>query len=388
MASTLQFTPNTYNGEAAAGYVSKALLGATSLAEGHLQVIPNIKKRRVLRTLEQEVIFQDASCQFNPEGNTVIGERALTPVEMSVMYELCYHDLRDSWEARQLNAGTGNEEVPSDLAQFLIGQMRSKINAGIEKLIWLGKTGSEFAFSGSYPGLLALMEADNTVRKMALPASASQSITGITVAANAVVSVSSTANLRTGDRVSIQGVSNALLANGAPISGQSFTITVINGTSFSLNATTTGTAQGAGGTAQFVNRSNVIEVLTTLYNSLPDTLKHHPDFKLFVPMHVADAYRLVQAEVATGAGAWFATERALNFLGKPLVALPWFRANHLAATLSTNLFFGTDLLADFNAIQVVDLRNSTADQKVRFRAAFSSDVNYAFGEQIVLCRAA
>jgi hypothetical protein len=387
MASQIIFNPNTYSGQAAAGYVSQALLGAKSLNANYLQVIPNVKKRRVLRTIEQDVVFQDSACAFSAAGNTTVGERYLDPVSMSVMYELCYHDLQDSWEADRLNAGANSGNVPSDLALFLISRMQEKIANGIEKLIWLGKTGSEFGFTGTYPGFFSLMDTNSSVSK--INGNIGQlAISGISIAANAVVTVASTTNLKTGNKVTIIGANAATLVGGVAISGQTFSITVLSSTTFSIGATTTGTATGAAGFVQFINQSNVIDVLTAVYNSLPDAIKHHPQFSFFVPMHVADAYRLAQSSVATGAGSWFTNDKGLNFLGKPLAEMPYFKANTILATRKTNLYFGTDLLADMNQVQVVDMRATTADQKVRFRAAFSSDVNYAFGEEVLLYRPA
>jgi len=387
MSSSLVFTPNTYAGKAAGSYLSTALLSAVSLQRGYLKVVPNIKKKRVLRTLEQDVVFQNASCNFNAAGDTTISERYLAPVEMSVMYEMCFKDLQESWEADMLTAGAGNAQVPTDLAQFLINRMQTKIALGIEKLIWQGKTGAEFTFTGNFPGLLSLLEADSAVAKMKSNVG-ELAIAGITIAANAVVTVASTATLKTGDRVTIIGANAATLVGGVAISGQTFTITVINDTTFSLGATTTGTATGAAGKVQFINQSNVIAVLSAIFNSIPDAVKHSPEFKLFVPLHVANAYRLAQAAVATGSGPYFTTDKALNFLGYPMVELPWFNANTIVATHSANLFFGTNLLADFNTVQIVDMRATTADQKIRYRANFNADVNYAFGEEVVVCRPA
>jgi len=387
MPSQITFSPNTYAGQAASGYVSLALLGAKSLAANYLQVIPNIKKRRVLRTIEQDVVFQDAACTFSASGNTTVGERYLNPVNMSVMYELCYHDLQDSWEADMLNSGANNTNVPTDLSQFLISRMQEKISNGIEKLIWLGKTGSEFTFSDSYSGLLSQMDTDSAVKKMT--SSVGQlAISGISIASNGIVTVASTANLKTGDKVTIVGANAATLCGGTSINGQTFSITIVSATTFSLGVATTGTATTSAGFVQFINQSNVIEVLSVMYNSLPDAIKHNPQFSFFVPMHIADAYRLAQSSVATGAGSWFSTDKGLNFLGKPLAEMPYFRPNTVVATLKSNLYFGTDLLSDMNQVQVVDMRASTADQKVRYRSAFSSDVNYAFAEQIMMYRPA
>ena len=387
MSSTLVFNPNTYAGKAAGTYLSAALLGAASLQKGYLKVVPNIKKKRVLRTLEQEVVFQDASCNFNADGNTTFGERYLAPVEMSVMYELCFKDLHQSWEADMLTGGSGKEQVPTDLAQFLIRRMQDKIAIGIEKLIWQGKVSADFTFTAAFPGLLALMEADAEVAKQKTSIG-ELAISGISIANPGVVTVASTATLKTGDKVTIVGANAATLVGGVAISGQSFSITVLSDTTFSLGVATTGTATGAAGKVQFVNQSNVIAVLSSLFNNVPDAVKHSPDFKIFVPTHIADAYRLAQAAVANGNGTYFSTDKPLNFLGFPLVELPWFNTNTLVATHGNNLFFGTDLLADFNTLQIVDMRATTADQKVRYRANFSADVNYGFGREVVLYRPA
>lgn len=383
MASSLIFNPNTYAGEEASGYISQALLGARSLDRGLLTLIPNVRKKATIRGLEQDVVFQDPSCAFSPEGNTTLDERYLSPVSLSVMYELCFKDLYQSWEAAQLSGGNGKGDIPEDLGQFLISRMQEKINIGIERLIWQGKSGSDFSFSASFPGLLAKMETASPVVK--LGATIGQlSITGITKANPAVVTVASTANLQTGDKVTLRNVGGM-----TDVNGQTYTITVLSATTFSLgvNSSSFGTYT-SGGVVQFINQSNVIEVLTALYNATPEAVKRRDDFRILVPGHVADAYRFRQATAANGAGTYFTTDKPLNFLGKPMEEMPWFAPNTLVATRISNLFFGTDLLSDFNEIQVVDMRQTTADQKIRYRANFSVDVEFGYGQDVVLYRPA
>lgn len=386
MPSTISFNPNTYAGEVAGGYVSRALLSARSLESGLLNVLPNVKKRAIIRGMEQQVVFQDATADFNADGATTFDERYLDPVEMSVMHELAFRQLVQTWEAAKLKPGA-DADLPEDLAEFLISSMQTKIAIGLEKLIWQGKVGSEFSFTSAYPGLLSVINSNSDSQKMA--ATVGQlAISGISIATNAVVTVASTSTLNTGDKVTITGANAATLVNGSPISGQSFTITVVNATTFTLNAATTGTATGAAGFVQFVNASNVVEVLTAVYNNVPDAVKHQPDFRLYVPHHVADAYRVRQSSVANGAGTFFREDLGLNFLGKTMEPMPYFNTNHILAARTSNLYFGTDLEADFNQVQVVDMRSTTADQKVRYRANFASDVNVAYPQEVLLYRPA
>lgn len=386
MSSTLNFSPNTYAGQAAGGYLSKALLGAKTLQQNLITILPNIKKRLVLRTVEQDVIFQNAGADFSTAGNTQLGERYLDPVEMSVMYELKYPELVQSWEAARLRAGA-HASVPDDLAAFLIMTMEEKIAIGTEKLLWMGKaSSSDFAFSAAYPGLIALMEASASTRKQAAT-TGQLNVDGISVGAAGIITVADTSTLNTGDKVTFIDCDPVSLANGVALNGKTFTITVIDDTTFSIGTAITG-SNSSGGWVQFINRSNVVEVLTAIYNNTPEAVKHKADFRLFVPLHVADAYRLRQAEVAQGSGTYFTTDKALNFLGKQMEEMPWFAPNTIVAARSSNLYFGTDLLADYNNIQVVDMRQSTADHKVRFRATFASDVNFGYGEEILLYRPA
>jgi hypothetical protein len=67
----------------------------------------------------------------------------------------------------------------------------------------------------------------------------------ITVANPGVATVASTAGLTTGQVITITANTGATLVGGLTIVGQSFTITVINGTTFSIGAETTGAASTA-----------------------------------------------------------------------------------------------------------------------------------------------
>lgn len=64
----------------------------------------------------------------------------------------------------------------------------------------------------------------------------------ITMASPGVATVTSTADLETGQVITITANTGASLVGGTTIVGQTFTITVINGTTFSLNAAVTGAA--------------------------------------------------------------------------------------------------------------------------------------------------
>ncbi len=69
---------------------------------------------------------------------------------------------------------------------------------------------------------------------------------------------------------------------------------------------------------------------------------------------------------------------------RTFMALPNFPANTIVATTASNLGLGTDLLNEENQVEIKDMRESTLDHEVRFRADGTADVNFARGEEVVL----
>lgn len=82
----------------------------------------------------------------------------------------------------------------------------------------------------------------NSITGITFNSPATGSGSAITLANPGVATVASTSGLTTGQVITITANTGATLVGGLTIVGQSFTITVINGTTFSLGAQTTGAA--------------------------------------------------------------------------------------------------------------------------------------------------
>jgi hypothetical protein len=169
MATTTNIT-TTYAGEAAGQYISAALLSASTIENGGITVRPNVMQKEVIQRIDVDAIVKDATCDFTPTSTVDLTERILTVEEAQVNLQLCKKDFVTTWEVAQMGANSG--DVPSSLADYMIGHIGSKVAQKIEQNIWSGVA----ANSGEFDGLAVQIAAD-----AALPAA--QEITAIAITA-------------------------------------------------------------------------------------------------------------------------------------------------------------------------------------------------------------
>jgi hypothetical protein len=390
--TTVTYSPNTYAGELYGDLITPSIIPAQGLVDkGLVTPLPGIKKRTVLRTLDFAVEFQNPSCDFVGQAGTIApGEKYIDPVKYEVMVEVCYADLRTSWEAAQLKKGSFNDYVPpKNFEDLLLQVMQTKIGLMNEQLYIRGKAGvtaGTVSFSAAYPGLIARMVADSTVNKYttgSIGASSTMTGTAITMANPGVATVASTANLRTGDRITITANTGATLVGGTTIVGQTFTITVLSATTFSLGAQTTGAAS-TGFTMSYFNVSSALDILTFAYNMFPEAVRIKPDFKIWIPTQMERAYSIAQAQVANGAGSYFLGKKELDFLGEKLETVEALPANTIIGAAASNVFLGFDDSGDEDYIRITDMAKTTGDDKYRYKASMKTDINYVFGNEMFL----
>jgi len=382
---------NTYAGEVYGDYITPAILPAQGLVDlGLVTPLPGIKKRTILRTLDFSVEFQDPSCDFDAQsGDIAPSEKYIDPVKYEVMVEICYADLRQGWEASQLKKGSLNDYVPpKNFEDLLLELMTVKIGKGNEELYINGKTGVQSAsvtFTAAYLGLIGRLKADATVLKYTnASTSANDTMTGtaITLANPGVATVTSTANLRTGDKVTITACTGAALVGGVTIVGQTFTITVLSATTFSLGAQVTN-ADSTGFTMMFVNAYNILDSLAFVYNAVPVAVSSKPDFKIWISQTMANSYSLQQATVGTSQGSGYVGAKELDFLGSKLQVVNSLPANTIIGAAAGNVFLGFDDSGDEDYIRITDMGKTTGDDKYRYKASMKTDINYVYGNEIL-----
>lgn len=146
---------STYAGESAAAFISAALLEANTIAKGGVTVMPNIKYKQAIQTLETSGLLQDASCDFTDVGDITIGERILEPKELQVNKTICKTPFVQTWDAAQMGY-SAFDTLPKTFADFFIANMVGKIAEANEKSLWHG----DRAVGGEYDGICTRLDAD------------------------------------------------------------------------------------------------------------------------------------------------------------------------------------------------------------------------------------
>jgi hypothetical protein len=392
------FTNNTYAGEALAGFMASTLLEADSVKRGLLTVINDVKQRKIILDVDDDVVLQNPSGIFADQGTTATQtESYLDPVVYEFMKQEQWDKLVQSWESQQLKPGAFLDyEGVVDLSDFMVQRYLTKIQIANERLYWLGKGSTkEAAFTAPFTGLLPSIAAANGVYKVGLGKSET-SMAATAISALGVVTVTSTATLRDGDVVTITGVTGGIKDTtnggaGIDVAGQSYFIQVTSATTFKLvrnynevntrkTATFSGTATSA--TVSYINASNVLGVLTGIYAQLDPADRSQEDFNLQIPLHVGYAYAQAQADKAVNVLNAFTDPKKMDYLGVPLQLMNHWQANTILGARSSNLFLGVDLLGDASELSTVYMKPYTNDNVVRMKARMKAAVNFKFANEL------
>jgi hypothetical protein len=157
MATTTSIT-TTYAGEFSKKYISAALLSASTIENGGIEVMPNILFKSVIQRVGTDAIVKNATCAFDATSTVTLTERVIQPEEFQVNLELCAKDFRATWQGMEMGL-SAFDTLPKTFADFLIAHVAAKVAEKTEQNIWRGVT----ANAGEFDGLVTLATADATV---------------------------------------------------------------------------------------------------------------------------------------------------------------------------------------------------------------------------------
>ena len=136
-----------------------------------------------------------------------------------------------------------------------------------------------------------------------------------------------------------------------------------------------------------ITSANVLSVMNSVVDTIPDTVYGKEDLLLYVPTNVAKAYQQALAGGAVGANGWNnqmnVGEKPFNFNGIEIVLCPGMSSSKIVAAQKSNLFFGTGLLSDYNEVRVLDMANIDGSQNYRIIMRYTAGTQFGIGQDIV-----
>ena len=150
----------------------------------------------------------------------------------------------------------------------------------------------------------------------------------------------------------------------------------------------------ANGAETSYTSSNIVSLLGNVVDSVPSAVYGKEDLTIYVPTVALQAYvRALGGFGASGLGAagtnaqgqqWYNMGNALSFEGIKIQHAPGMPADHIVAGESSNIYFGTGLLADHNEVKLLDMGDLDGSQNVRVIMRFTAGVQYGIGSDLVL----
>ena len=157
MATTTSIT-TSYSGSFAGKYISAALLSASTIENGGIEVKPNVKYKEVIKKLATNDLVKNATCDFDATSTVTLTERVLTMEEFQINLQLCKKDFASDWEAIQMGY-SAFDNLPPSFQDFLLAHVAAKAAQNNEISIWRGAN----ATAGQFDGLVTLATADADV---------------------------------------------------------------------------------------------------------------------------------------------------------------------------------------------------------------------------------
>jgi hypothetical protein len=161
-----------YTGEFAGKYIAAAILSAPTLEAGAVTIMPNVKYRSTLKVLGNDyLVINNASCDFEPEGNVELSDKVLQVDEKQVNVQLCKTPFQSDWEATQMGY-SAFDNLPKTFSDFFIGNMLSGIAANTETYLWTLSNPDSFTnllvTDGAATPTWAAVDATNVINKLGL----------------------------------------------------------------------------------------------------------------------------------------------------------------------------------------------------------------------------
>tara|TARA_R110000787_G_scaffold165199_1_gene278281 strand:- start:47 stop:973 length:927 start_codon:yes stop_codon:yes gene_type:complete len=131
-----------------------------------------------------------------------------------------------------------------------------------------------------------------------------------------------------------------------------------------------------------VDETNVIEELSKVYDAIPNRILNQKDLVIFCSSAIIRGYRKALANAANEA-FYNHKDLALNFLNVKLIEAYGMSDDRMIATSKSNLFMVTDVISDFDEIQLIPQFGITGQHQIILSGSFKFATDFAIGSDII-----
>jgi hypothetical protein len=137
-------------------------------------------------------------------------------------------------------------------------------------------------------------------------------------------------------------------------------------------------------TPEAITSANVIEEMARLVLTLPTRVRRATEKPVIaVSSNVAEAFRTAILGLGGGSYLYQGETVKMTWQGQyDIIECPGMSDDTMAFYQKSNLWFGTNLLDQWNNVAVLDMYQYDLSDNVRFAASFFAGVQYGFGDEI------
>lgn len=136
--------------------------------------------------------------------------------------------------------------------------------------------------------------------------------------------------------------------------------------------------------ATTIDSTNVIDEMAKLVLTLPVRVRRATEKPVIaVSSNVAEAFRTAILGLGGGSYLYQGETVKMTWQGQyEIIECPGMSDDTMAMYQKSNLWFGTNLLDQWNSVAVLDMYDKDLSDNVRFAASFFAGVQYGFGDEI------
>jgi hypothetical protein len=129
--------------------------------------------------------------------------------------------------------------------------------------------------------------------------------------------------------------------------------------------------------------ANIVAQIGRTYDAIPATIISADDLVIYLGTAAWKLYKQALASASTETN-FMQNYAELFYLGVPVLEAPGLAVNRMVSARKSNLVLLTDLVSDFEEVQVLPQGNVTGEPTVRMVGEFKFGVDYIYGSEVVL----